>query len=110
MPLTVSLISPLFALMPLTVSLISPLFALMPLTISLIPLTLSFEYLFLFDSGELWGRLEDFEKDLAKFLNQYGLEAESIKIAGQKGRKLLLINKKQGIQPLGVNDMPGRKK
>ena len=68
------------------------------------------EYLLLFDSNELWETLSDFEKDLAGFLQERNLEADAIPIAGQPGRKLLMISKKQGIQPLTEKDMPGRKK
>ena len=65
------------------------------------------EYLFLFDSGQLWGRLDDFESDLAKFLDERGLTAEVIKIAGLKGRKLIIVNKSEEIEPL--TEIPGKK-
>ena len=66
------------------------------------------EYMFLFDSSELWGRLDDFEKDLARFFDSYGLGAEVVKIAGLKGRKLIIVSKKHEIEPL--TEIPGQKK
>ena len=69
------------------------------------------EYLFMFNPEETWDSLSGFEKDLSKFFNEHGAEAVIIKsIEGQQGKRVLLIQKKEELQTLGVNDMPGRKK
>lgn len=70
------------------------------------------EYLFMFDPDETWDSLSIFEKDLAKSFAEHGVEAKIIKsIEGQQGKRVLLLKKKkEEIQPLGVKDMPGRKK
>lgn len=69
------------------------------------------EYLFIFNPEETWDTLSGFEKDLARSFNEHGLEATIIKsIEGQQGKRVLLIQKKEELQPLGVKDMPGRKK
>lgn len=55
------------------------------------------EYTFIFDPSETWTTLWDFEKDLAKYLGDHGLEAEIIKtIEGQgNGKRLLFIRKRE---------------
>ena len=68
------------------------------------------EYLFMFNPEETWDTLSGFEKDLARSFAEHGLEATIIKsIEGQQGKRVLLVQKKEELQPLGVKDMPGRK-
>ena len=68
------------------------------------------EYLFMFDPEETWNSLSAFETDLAKSFAEHGVEATIIKsIEGQQGKRVLLLQKKQELQPLNEKDMPGRK-
>ena len=68
------------------------------------------EYLFMFNPEEIYDSLSAFEKDLARAFAEHGVEATIIKsIDGQQGKRVLLLQKKQELQPLGEKDMPGRK-
>ena len=67
------------------------------------------EYLLLFDSNNLWETLPDFEQDLARFLEEKNVEADVVPIAGQPGRKLLILSKKQEIEPL-IDNKPKKGK
>ena len=69
------------------------------------------EYLFMFDPEEVWNSLSAFESDLAKSFAEHGIEATIIKsIEGQQGKRVLLLQKKEELQPLTEKDMPGRRK
>lgn len=69
------------------------------------------EYIFMFDPEDTWNNLNAFETDMAKTFAEHGVEATIIKsIEGQQGKRVLLLQKKEELQPLGVKDMPGRKK
>ena len=69
------------------------------------------EYSFMFDPEETWNNLHAFESDLAKFFNEHGTEAIVIKaVEGAPVKRILYIKKKEELEPLGLKDMPGRKK
>jgi hypothetical protein len=71
----------------------------------------SLEYTFLFDSEETFAHLNIFEKALAKFFDENGLEGEFVTgVEGQPGRRIILIKRKpKGVEPLTAKDIPGRK-
>ena len=68
------------------------------------------EYLFMFNPEETWNSLYAFETALSKSFAEHGVEAIIIKsIEGQQGKRVLLLQKKETLEPLTEKDMPGRK-
>lgn len=62
------------------------------------------EYAFLFDPTDTYQHLYQFEKDLAKFFSEHGMEARILTpMGGYQGRKILLIQK--ALTPVEV-EMP----
>jgi len=54
------------------------------------------KYNFLFDTGELWSNLSQFENSLAEFFAAHDTEARVIKtVEGQIGERIMLIEKKE---------------
>ena len=66
------------------------------------------EYMFIFEPKASWQRLYEFEKDLAKFFADHGLEAEVMRmIEGGSTRHALLIKKKEVIEePKPLKEKP----
>ena len=56
------------------------------------------EYSFMFNPDEAWQHVNQFEQDFAKFLDERGFEAETIKGVGV-GKRILAITKKPDIGP-----------
>ena len=58
------------------------------------------EYSFMFNPDEAWQHVNQFEQDFAKFLDERGFEAETIKGVGEGvGKRILFISKKPDIGP-----------
>ncbi|KKN16899.1 hypothetical protein LCGC14_0971040 [marine sediment metagenome] len=58
------------------------------------------EYSFMFNPDEAWQHVNQFEQDFAKFLDERGFEAETIKGIGEgAGKRILFISKKPDIGP-----------
>jgi hypothetical protein len=57
------------------------------------------EYAFLFDPSATWAHLHEFEKDLAVFFAQHGLEAEILNAMTESGKRILHIRKRPDIGP-----------
>lgn len=58
------------------------------------------EYAFMFDTGEAWSNLYQFESTVLKYFDALGFEAEVLKtVEGATGRRILMLKKK----PMPVN-------
>jgi len=58
------------------------------------------EYAFMFDTGEAWSNLYQFESTILKYFDALGFEAEILKtVEGATGRRILMLKKK----PMPVN-------
>ena len=56
------------------------------------------DYTFLFDPGDTWSSVSNFEADLSKFLTLKGLEGDFVRtVGGQIGKKMLIIRRKRDI-------------
>lgn len=56
------------------------------------------DYTFLFDPGDTWSSVSNFESDLAKFLTMKGLKGDFVRtVGGQIGKKVLIITRKKDI-------------
>lgn len=59
------------------------------------------EYFFVFDPADTWQHIDQFEADLAKYLDEHGLEGEIIHSAeDKKGKRILKITKKPELPPV----------
>lgn len=69
------------------------------------------EYSFMLDPDETWSNLHAFESVLAKFFEEYGLEAIVIKsIEGASSKRMMYLRKKEGLHPLSEGAIPKGKK
>lgn len=58
------------------------------------------EYAFMFDTGEAWSNLYQFESTILKYFETLGFEAEILKtVEGATGRRILMLKKKPVIVP-----------
>lgn len=52
------------------------------------------EYSFLFNPQEVWGHVNELEKEIAIFFESKGLEAVGIPLLNQGGKRMILIKTK----------------
>ena len=66
------------------------------------------EYWFMFDPTNTWQHFHQFEDDLAKFLQEHGLEGRIIdSINGQAGKRIMYVVRKESISiPTGKVGRP----
>ena len=56
------------------------------------------EYAFMFDTGEAWSNLYQFESTILKYFDALGFEAEILKtVEGATGRRILMLKKKPQV-------------
>lgn len=56
------------------------------------------EYAFMFDTGEAWSNLYQFESTILKYFDTLGFEAEILKtVEGATGRRILMLKKKPTV-------------
>jgi hypothetical protein len=64
------------------------------------------EYAFMFDTGEAWSNLYQFESTILKYFETLGFEAEILKtVEGATGRRILMLKKKSLVVPQDKNSV-----